>query len=46
MTLKDTQRSDLQWWYKALEREVNKTRTDIYDMELFSDASTKGCGAT
>lgn len=46
ITLTEPAIEDLKWWDAKISTVKNKIRTSIFDLEIFSDASTTGWGAT
>ncbi|XP_051165692.1 uncharacterized protein LOC127284339 [Leptopilina boulardi] len=46
ITLTEPAIEDLKWWDAEISTVKNKIRTSIFDLEIFSDASTTGWGAT
>lgn len=45
MVLPPGLRSDFDWWLKNVPQAKNKIRVDLYNLEIFSDASQTGWGA-
>lgn len=44
MNLPESLQPDFDWWKSKIDSSVHRIRTDVYQVEIFSDASTTGWG--
>lgn len=45
MSIPDSILSDLSWWYNNIDLSYNDIKRDLFDMEIYTDASLTGWGA-